>query len=94
LPDEQQTDDILYRALTDASWVVDILSKILKTGDQLFNKGSLSETEWPPDVVRELASLEEGFEDLQETLALGVSAEFRQELEAAKIALDTNEDRS
>lgn len=65
LPDEQQTDEILYRALAQVT-----------------------------EAVRDLTSLLDDFEDFQETLALGLSAEFRKDIEAAKLASIANETRS
>ena len=86
LADEEQTDELLYRALARASWTVEGLDEMLKAGERLFKHGYLPQQEWPTDVIRDLNLLLEDFEDFQETLALGMSAEFREELEAAKAA--------
>jgi hypothetical protein len=94
LTDEQQTDDLLYQALAHASWVVDSMNNLLETGAQVFKEGALKPIEWPEDVVAELQTLLEDFDDFQETIALGLSDEFRKELEAAKLATTPTESRS
>jgi hypothetical protein len=94
LPDEQQTDDLLYQALAYASWVVESMSSLLNAGSQVFREGALKSLDWPDDLVAELQTLLDDFDDFQETIALGLSEEFRKELEEAKIAINPTESRS
>ena len=94
LPDEQQTDDLLYQALAHASWVVESMNNLLETGAQTFKEGALKPIDWPEDLVAELQALLDDFDDFQETIALGLSEEFRKEVEAAKLATAPTESRS
>jgi hypothetical protein len=94
LSDDEQTDEVMYRALAHTSWTIEALHAVLKTGRRLFRKGYLPEKQWPTGLIHDLDSLLEDFEDFQETLALGVSAEFRAALEAAKLASTSTEHRS
>jgi hypothetical protein len=84
LPDEQQTNDLLYESLARVTWIVEILGLLIRSGDALAKKGRLSARNWPQDLVREVAEVAENYEDLQETIALGLSAGFRKELESAR----------
>jgi hypothetical protein len=84
LPDEQQTDELLYETLARLTWIVDVVGQVVRSGDQFSRKGRLSAKEWPPSVVREMSELVADFEELQESIALGLSAEFRKELETAR----------
>jgi hypothetical protein len=93
-PDEQQTEDLLYQALAYSSWVVDSMTALLAAGAQASGTGALSPTDWPEDVIAELQTLLDDFDDFQETIALGLSEEFHQELERAKLATTPTESRS
>lgn len=85
LPDEQQTDELLSLTLVRATWFVDSLGFFVKTGDDLFEKGALLPKDWPSEIVSELITLVDDFEDLQESVALGLSEEFKKELESARV---------
>src|SRR5271170_6008405 len=84
LSDEQQTDELVSITLARVSFVLDSLGFFVKTGDDLFEKGALLPQDWPPEIVSELMTLVDDFEDLQESIALGLSEEFKKELESAR----------
>jgi hypothetical protein len=84
LPDDQQTDELLYEILAQVTWIVNALGMVVRSGDELLKAGRMSIRDWPQNLVREVAELVEAFEDLQETLALGLSAGFRRQLESAR----------
>jgi hypothetical protein len=84
LPDEQQTDELLYEVLARVTWILDQVGLVVRSGTKLAKEGRLSAKDWPDALVRDVAELVDGFEDLQETLALGLSPKFRKELESAR----------
>jgi hypothetical protein len=84
LPDEEQTDDLLYQALICATWVVESLGGLIEEGAQLVEAGRIPTSFWPEDVVSRLRQMVEEFEDVQEAVGLGLSDEFRKQLESAK----------
>ena len=94
LPDEQQIDELLYQALSYSSWVVDSMESLLKAGAQALKAGALTTNDWPESVVTDLQTLFDDFDDFQETIALGLSEEFRKEIEAAKVATTPTESQS
>jgi len=94
LPDEQQTDDLLYQALAHSNWAVESMNALLETGAEALKKGVLTAMDWPEDVVAELQTRLDDLDDFQETIALGLSEEFRKELDAAKVATTPTESRS
>ena len=84
LSDAQQTDELLNQTLVRATWIVDSLGPVIKDGMQLVEKGVLPVYDWPPELVQEITALLDDFEDVQETIALGLSEEFKKELESAR----------
>jgi hypothetical protein len=84
LPDEQQTDELLSVILVRATWVVESLGAVMKGGAELFEKGAFLAHDWPLELVREVVELVENFEDVQESIALGLSEEFKKDLESAR----------
>ena len=86
LPDEEQTDDLLYQALISATWVVESLSGLIEEGARLVEAGRIRPSVWPDEAVSQLRQMVEEFEDVQEAVGLGLSDEFRKQLESAKSA--------
>jgi hypothetical protein len=84
LPDEEQTDDLLYQALISATWVVESLGGLIEEGARLVETGRIPASVWPDEVVSQLRQMVEEFEDVQEAVGLGLSDEFRKLLESAK----------
>jgi hypothetical protein len=84
LPDEEQTDDLLYQALISASWVAESLGGLIEEGARLVEAGRIPANVWPDEVVLQLRQMVEEFEDVQEAVGLGLSDEFRKQLESAK----------
>jgi hypothetical protein len=84
LSDESQTDDLLYRTLTSVTWIVDSMTFILDEGTKMAAAERIPASDWPPGLITEIRELVEEFEDIQEALGLGLSDEFKKQVELAK----------
>jgi hypothetical protein len=78
LPDELQTDELLHGWLSYLSLAVDAFQGLLADLNKIKLIG--------PDKLERLQGVADEFEDIQEALALGLSADFKQQLTDAKKA--------
>jgi len=83
LPDELQTDQLLHEWLSYLSLAVDEFQSLLADLNMIKLPG--------PDKLERLQGVADELEDVQEALALGLSAEFKQQLADAKKAASASD---